>query len=79
MLILSRKTEEEIIINSDIVIKILSTSDGQVKIGISAPKNVEVLRGELYHKVKENTILASEQSKQKVTNLSNLKINRLKK
>ena len=38
MLILTRKFDEEIKIGSDITVKILSVSDGQVKLGITAPK-----------------------------------------
>ena len=59
MLILTRKTDEEIKIGSDITIKILSVSEGQVKLGFSAPANVEILRGEIYENVKQVTIEAS--------------------
>jgi len=77
MLILTRKTNEEIIINSEIRVKVLSISDNQIKLGITAPHEVEILRGEIYDKVKESAIDASKQSSQDIKNLPKLKINKL--
>lgn len=68
---------EEIIINSNIVVKILSVSDGQVKIGIEAPNEVEIFRGEVFEKVKANLIAAAEKSKEKVATITEFKINKL--
>jgi carbon storage regulator CsrA len=47
MLVLSRKTRQEIIIGSDIVVTVVSVKGNRVKIGIEAPKNVKVVRKEL--------------------------------
>ena len=47
MLVLSRKSEQTIQIGSDIVVTVLSVANGRVKLGIRAPGNVRVLRGEL--------------------------------
>ena len=47
MLVLTRKPAEMIRIGDDIVIKVIKTSKGSVKIGIEAPDDVRVLRGEL--------------------------------
>ena len=79
MLILKRKINEEIIINSEIKVKILSISDGQIKLGITAPDNVEIFRGEIYEKVKESTVEANIKSKQTLTDLSKMKVNKLRK
>jgi carbon storage regulator len=76
MLILSRKKGEEIKIGSDITLTILSVSENQIKVGIDAPKNVEILRGELYNKVKELTIAASQKSSEGIADVSKLKINK---
>jgi len=51
MLILGRKEGEEILLGNDIKIKIVDISKGMVKIGIDAPKEVLVLRGELKDKI----------------------------
>ncbi|KAA0548320.1 carbon storage regulator CsrA [Bacillus sp. BGMRC 2118] len=48
MLVLTRKTDEAIQIGNDIEITILSVSGDQVKLGINAPKRVEIHRKEVY-------------------------------
>ncbi len=48
MLALTRKKGESIIINNNIEISILEMRGDQVKIGISAPKEVPVYRKEVY-------------------------------
>jgi len=56
MLILSRKTNESIIINGNIEIKVIASEDGKVRIGISAPRDVIIHRKEVYDKImEENT------------------------
>jgi len=54
MLVLTRKPGESIVIGSDIVVKVLEAGPGKVRIGIEAPRNVHVLRGEL-HKNSEDS------------------------
>lgn len=63
MLILSRKIEESIIINGDVEIKILDMGNGIVKIGIVAPKNVEVHRKEVYEKIREENKASADAGK----------------
>ena len=53
MLILSRKKDEQIIINDDIVIQVLEVKGEQVRIGVSAHKNVSVHRAEVYEAMLE--------------------------
>lgn len=60
MLILSRKEDESIIIGDNIEIKVLEIKDGKVRLGIEAPKNVDILRKELYAEVEEENIAAAE-------------------
>ena len=47
MLILTRKRSETIRIGDDILIKVIKTGRNTVKLGIEAPSEVRVLRGEL--------------------------------
>lgn len=47
MLVLTRKTGQEIVINGDIRITVTSIGDGRVKLGISAPSHVKVDRAEV--------------------------------
>lgn len=47
MLILARKEGESIVIDGDIVVTILKIGGGSMKIGITAPEAVPILRNEL--------------------------------
>lgn len=47
MLILARKAGEKILIGSDIEVEVLEVRGDAVKLGISAPREVPVWRGEL--------------------------------
>lgn len=51
MLVLTRKQAEMIRIGDAIVVKVISTGRGKVKIGIEAPNDVRVMRAELEPKV----------------------------
>lgn len=63
MLVLSRKTDEAIVVGDDIVIKIISIDKGVVKLGIEAPKNISILRQELLEDVKDANIASSKETK----------------
>lgn len=47
MLVLSRKTDESILIDGNIRITVLGIRGGQVRLGIEAPRSVRVIREEL--------------------------------
>ena len=53
MLALTRKKGEALVINNDTEITILEIRGDQVKIGISAPKEVPVYRKEVYLQIQE--------------------------
>lgn len=53
MLALTRKKNEAIIINNNVEITILEVKGDQVKIGISAPKEVPVYRKEVYLQIQQ--------------------------
>ncbi|GAB6107653.1 carbon storage regulator CsrA [Fusibacter bizertensis] len=53
MLILTRKKDESIIIDGNIEIQIIAIEDGKVKIGINAPKEIEIHRSEVLEKILE--------------------------
>jgi len=60
MLVLSRKVDEDIRIGDHIIVRVLGVKDGQVKLGIEAPRSIRVFRGELYLQAqKENQAAAS--------------------
>lgn len=47
MLVLSRKLNERIVINDNIVITVVAVEGSKVRIGIEAPKDVPIVRHEL--------------------------------
>ncbi|MEW8992940.1 carbon storage regulator CsrA [Clostridium sp.] len=59
MLVVTRKPGEGIKIGDDVEITIVKIDDNSVKISINAPKEVKILRSELYKEVGEENINAS--------------------
>jgi carbon storage regulator len=51
VLVLTRKPGENIRIGSDIVVTVLCTRGGQVKLGVQAPHGIPVHREEVYEKI----------------------------
>ena len=54
MLALSRKKNEALVINNNVEITILDIKGDQVKIGITAPKEVSVYRKEVYLQIQQS-------------------------
>lgn len=53
MLALSRKKNEALIINNNVEVTVLEIKGEQVKLGISAPKEVPVYRKEVYAQIQD--------------------------
>jgi carbon storage regulator len=51
MLVLSRKKNESIVINNDVVITVVEIRGDKVRLGIVAPKDVPVHRQEVYEAI----------------------------
>ncbi len=60
MLALSRKKGEALIINNNIEITVLEIKGDQVKLGISAPKEVPIYRKEVYLQIQDANKEATE-------------------
>ena len=54
MLTLSRKKNESVVINNNIEVTVLDVKGDQIKIGISAPKEVPIYRKEIYLQIQES-------------------------
>lgn len=59
MLVLTRKQNEAIKIGDDIEIKVLGIEGDQIKLGIAAPKSVEIHRKEVYIDIQEQNNAAA--------------------
>ena len=59
MLALSRKKNEALVINNNVEITVLEIKGEQVKLGISAPREVPVYRKEVYVQIKDANKAAS--------------------
>lgn len=69
MLVFTRKIKEAIQIGEEIEITILGISGDKVKIGIEAPKNIEIHRKEIYLSIKKENEQANNISKDFLNNL----------
>ncbi len=59
MLVLTRKKGETIRIGDSIVVKVISTGRGKTKIGIDAPADMRVIRGEILAQVESRELPCS--------------------
>lgn len=60
MLILTRRIGESLMVGDEVTVTVLGVKGNQIRIGINAPKNVEVHREEIYHKIQREKDDASE-------------------
>ncbi|MCM3124129.1 MULTISPECIES: carbon storage regulator CsrA [unclassified Mesobacillus] len=75
MLVLTRKNGESIKIGDDIEITVISSKNDQVKIGIKAPKNIDVFRKEIVEQIQSE----NEQASQDISSMINFIKNNQKK
>ena len=66
MLVLSRKTNESIVIDGNITVSVLRVDHDNVRLGIEAPLEIPVLRKEIYEAIKTNNEMAAGSAKRKV-------------
>lgn len=64
MLVLRRKVGETVMIGSDIQVQILGIEGDQIKLGFLAPKDVQILRHELYEGIVAENLAAKEHTTQ---------------
>lgn len=72
MLILSRKTDQQIKIGEDITVTIIDIHGDQVKIGVEAPRNVKVFRQEVFNAIKSENTAAAAVNTEKIEGLSKI-------
>ncbi len=67
MLVLSRKADQQIMIGDDIQLTILKVKGNTVRIGIKAPDEIRIIRGELKETVEQFEKPASETTDRSLT------------
>ncbi len=72
MLVLTRKKDQSILIGDGIEITILDIKADQIRIGINAPKDVTILRKEVYQEVKDENRNAVTTTKLDLNNLTEI-------
>ena len=50
MLVLGRKPGEYVMIGQDVMVKVIKSEDGDLRLAIDAPRSVNIVRGELYER-----------------------------
>jgi carbon storage regulator len=56
MLVLTRKTNQSIMIGDEIEVSVLAVSGDKVRVGIAAPRDVPVFRNEVYLAIQEERV-----------------------
>ena len=59
MLVLSRRTGESIVIGDDVVVTVLEVRGDVVRLGVAAPRSVQVHREEVYRELQESNRAAA--------------------
>lgn len=59
MLVLSRRVGERLIIGKDIVVTIIDVRSDGVRVGIDAPREVRVIRAEIFEAVEKHNVEAA--------------------
>ena len=60
MLVLTRKSNQSIMIGDDIEVSVLAIMGEKVRIGIQAPRDVPVFRKEVYLEIQQERVRSSE-------------------
>ncbi|MDD9303611.1 MAG: carbon storage regulator CsrA [Desulfobacter sp.] len=60
MLVLTRKENEKIKIGDEVVVSVLSVEGNNVKIGIDAPREITILRMEVFEQIQKENIESAE-------------------
>lgn len=50
MLVLGRKPGEYVMIGGEIMVKVVKSAEGDLRLAINAPRTVDIVRGEIYEK-----------------------------
>lgn len=72
MLVLTRRTQQSIMIGKDVVITVLEVRGDQVRLGVSAPRDVAVHREEVFLELQDANKSAASPSAEAISALGSL-------
>ncbi len=72
MLVLTRKSNESVIIDGSISVKVLSVHGDQVSLGLSAPREVSIHRKEVYEAIQRQNLEAAKHSTEHLRSMRGL-------
>lgn len=52
MLVIGRRPGEYIVIDDNIIVKVVKSDEGDIRLAIDAPRSIKIIRGELYEEEK---------------------------
>jgi carbon storage regulator len=64
MLVLTRRIEESLVIDDNIIVTVLSVDGDKVKLGITAPREVTILRMELWQAMQDQQKASGQEDSQ---------------
>lgn len=67
MLVLSRKKNESVVINDNIIVTVVENRGDKVRLGIQAPKDVPVHRQEIFNKINRRASIEMIDGKPQIT------------
>ncbi|MFQ5705906.1 MAG: carbon storage regulator CsrA [bacterium] len=73
MLVLTRKLGETIVIGDDIVIKVVDIHGKQIRLGIEAPTEITIFRGEIYERILAEKAKSKQRDEENVQDEANVR------
>lgn len=64
MLVLTRRVGQSVVIGADVVVTVVDVRNGQVRIGVDAPRRVQVHREEVFHQIAAENAAAVRDARQ---------------
>ncbi|GFN35860.1 carbon storage regulator [Tepidimicrobium xylanilyticum] len=52
MLVIGRRPGQYVVINDNIIVKVVRSDEGDLRLAIDAPRDIKIIRGELYEREK---------------------------